>query len=77
MYKFVVSATVDDPDVIGDAKFTYKIIDNDNYWVDEHGGVEAKSGYTPQIGDKITVEVSYKCKSGAISKARKTFTIKI
>lgn len=77
MYKFVVSATVDDPDVIGDAKFTYKIIDNDNYLVDEYGGVEAKPGYTPQIGDKITVEVSYKCKSGAISKARKTFTIKI
>lgn len=41
------------------------------------GGVEAKPGYTPQIGDKITVEVSYKCKSCAISKARKTFTIKI
>lgn len=77
MDKFVVSATVDDPDVIGDAKFTYEIIDNDNYWVDEYGGVEAKPGYTPQVGDKITVEVSYKCKSGAISKARKTFTIKI
>ena len=36
MDKFVVSATVDDPDVIGDAKFTYEIIDNDNYWVDEY-----------------------------------------
>lgn len=28
---FNVSATVDDPDVVGDAKFTYKVIDNDNY----------------------------------------------
>lgn len=77
MSRFVVSATVDDPNVVGDAKFSYKIIDNDNYLIDEHGGVEAKPGYTPRIGDKITIEVSYKCKGKYVSKKRKTFTVKI
>ena len=76
MPKFTVSATVNDPKLIGDATFTYSIVDNDNYTIDDKGGVEAKPGYTPQIGDKITVEVTYKCGSGVISKKQKTFTIK-
>ena len=73
---FKVSATVDDPNVIGEAEFTYKILDNENYIVDSRGVVEPKDGYTPHIGEKITVEVSYKCK-GDISKTKKTFTVKI
>jgi hypothetical protein len=77
MYIFKVSATVDDPDVIGDAKFQYSIVDNDNFTVDNEGRVEAISGYTPKIGEKVTVEVSYKCRKGYISKSRKTFTIKL
>ena len=68
MGKFVVSTTVDDPDIIGGDRLIYNIIDNNNYCIDEYGGVEAKPGYITQIGDKITVEVNYKCKSGAISK---------
>ena len=38
MVKFVVSTTVDDPDMIGDDRLIYNIIDNDNYWIDEYGG---------------------------------------
>ncbi len=74
---FNVSATVDDPKVVGDAKFEYKIVDNDNYVIDKEGDVEARPGYTPKIGDKFTVEVSYRSKDGSISKKRKTFTIKV
>lgn len=77
MAKFVVSATVDDSRLKKDATFKYRITDNNNYIVDKNGGVEAKSGYTPQIGDKFTVEVSYRCDGGFISKAYKTFTVKI
>ena len=77
MYLFKVSATVDDPDIVGDANFSYSIVDNDNFIVDQNGVVETVSGYNPQIGEKVTVEVSYKCKGGAISKRRKTFTIKL
>ena len=75
LYK--VSATVSDPDVIGDAKFSYEIIDNENYTIDENGGVEAVPGYTPRIGDKYTVEVTYISSKGVISKNKKTFTIKV
>lgn len=77
MAKFVVAATVDHPMLQGDAVFNYDIIDNTNYVVDEHGGVEAKPGYTPQVGDKFTVEVSHRCGGGYISKTRKTFTVTI
>lgn len=77
MSKFVVSATVDDSRLKSDATFEYRIIDNHNYIIDQNGGVEAKPGYTPQIGDKFTVEVLYRCGGEFISKARKTFTVKI
>lgn len=77
MSKFVVSATVDDPRLRKNAVFNYKILDNHNYIIDKYGGVEAKPGYIPQAGDKFTVEVSYKCAGEFISKARKTFTVKI
>lgn len=77
MAKFVVSATVDDPKLKTDATFKYRITDNPNYVIDKDGGVEAKKGYTPQVGDKFTVEVTYKCKGDFLSKAYKTFTVKI
>lgn len=77
MSKFVISATVNDPRLKRDAKFTYKITDNDNYVIDKCGGVIAKEGYTPQVGDKFTVEVSYRCPGEFLSKAYKTFTVKI
>ena len=77
MSKFVVSATIDDPSLKADAIFKYRITDNRNYIIDKYGGVEAKPGYTPQIGDKFTVEVLYRCGGEFISKARKTFTVKI
>lgn len=77
MAKFVVSATVDDPNIKQDAVFGYHITDNNNYIIDKCGGVEAKAGYTPQIGDKFTVEVTYKCEGGFLSRAYKTFTVKI
>lgn len=77
MSKFVVAATVDDKKLTKDAKFTYKILDNDNYEVDSDGGVTAKDGYEPKIGDKFTVEVTYRCRGGYISKKTKTFTVKI
>lgn len=77
MSKFVVSATVDDPNLTKDATFSYRIVDNHNYVVDADGGVEAKEGYTPKVGDKFTVEVTYRCKRGYLSKARKTFTVKV
>lgn len=77
MAKFVVSATVDDLSLKKDATFKYRITDNDNYIIDKYGGVEAKPSYTPQVGDKFTVEVSYKCNGGFLSKAYKTFTVKI
>lgn len=77
MPKFVVSATVDDPKLANDAKFSWKIIDNDNYVIDKYGGVEARKGYTPKVGDTFTVEVSYICKGGFKSTERKTFTVKI
>ena len=77
MAKFVVSATVDDPSLKKDATFGYRIIDNNNYIIDKYGGVEAKPDYTPQIGDKFTVEVSYRCGGEFLSKAYKTFTVKI
>lgn len=73
---FKVSATVDDPKLKKDATFTYKILDNDHFTIDEEGRVEAIPGYTPQIGEKFTVEVTYKCENGIISKNKKTFTIK-
>jgi hypothetical protein len=73
---FKVSATVDDPNVIGEADFTYKILDNENYIVNSRGVVEAKDGYTPQIGDKITVEVIY-TSNGKVSRKTRTFTVKI
>lgn len=76
MAKFTVAATVNDPNLIGDAQFTYRILDNKNYEIDDRGGVQAKSGYKPQIGDKFTVEVCYECKDGHISKVQKTFTVK-
>lgn len=77
MSKFVVAATVDDSRIKKDATFGYRIIDNDNYVVDKYGGVEAKQGYTPQVGDKFTVEVTYLCKGDFLSKAYKTFTVKV
>lgn len=76
MAKFVVAATVDDPKLDKDAKFTYKILDNDNYIIDDYGGVCAKPGYTPKIGDQFTVEVTYVCKNKRTSKKTKTFTVK-
>lgn len=77
MSKFVVAATVDDPELQKDAKFSYRILDNKNYEIDECGGVTAKPGYTPVIGDKFTVEVSYRSKAGYVSTNIKTFTVKI
>lgn len=76
MGKFRVTATVDDPKVIGDAKFTYAILDNKNYEIDEDGGVSAVAGYKPQVGDKFTVEVTYICSNGRPSRETKTFTVK-
>jgi hypothetical protein len=75
---FKVSATVSDPKLKdkGDAQFSYRIVDNDNFTVDTDGNVEAVPGYSPQIGDKFTVEVSYRYNNGVVSKKRKTFTIK-
>ena len=46
MDKFIVSATVDDPDVIGDAKFTYKIIDNDIATQNAIDGLLQENGYS-------------------------------
>lgn len=77
MSKFVIAATVDDPNLKKDATFSYKILDNHNYIIDKNGGVQAKPGYTPKIGDKFTVEVSYRCAGEFVSKTRKTFTVKI
>lgn len=77
MSKFVVSATVNDPKLKTDAVFTFRMVDNDNYIIDENGGVCAKPGYKPVVGDKFTVEISYKCSDGYISKTQKTFTVKI
>lgn len=76
---FKISATVDDPKLKianKDASFSYKIIDNDNYIIDKEGNVKAIPGYSPKIGEKFTVEVSYKCENGKISKKTKTFTVK-
>ncbi|MEG0773664.1 hypothetical protein [Clostridium sp.] len=77
MSKFVVSATVDDKYIKGDAKFRYRIIDNPQYIIDDFGGVEAHKSYTPQIGDTFTVEVSYICPDGFRIRTNKTFTVKI
>lgn len=77
MSKFVVAATVDDPYLIKNAKFKYRILDNDNYQIDKFGGVTAKEGYAPKIGDKFTVEISYRCEAGYISRTTKTFIVKI
>lgn len=77
MAKFVVSATVDDSNLKKDATFQYRITDNNNYIIDKYGGVEAKPDYTPQIGDQFTVEVLYHNDRGFLSKAYKTFTVKI
>lgn len=77
MAKFVVSATIDDPSLKTDAIFEYRITDNRNYIIDKYGGVEAKPGYTPQIGDKYTVEALYRSNEGYIYKSYKTFTVKI
>lgn len=77
MSKFVVAATVDDPELRKNAKFSYRILDNENYEIDKFGGVTAKPGYTPVIGDKFTVEVSYRNKAGYVSTKIKTFTVKI
>lgn len=76
MSKFVVSATVDDPRLKTNAKFKYRITDNPNYIIDEYGGVEAKKGYTPQVGDKFTVEVIYKCRGEFLARSLKTFTVR-
>lgn len=76
MSKFVVAATVDDKSLKADAEFKYRILDNDNYTIDAYGGVSAKPGYQPKIGDQFTVEVTYLCKKGFISKTKKTFTVK-
>lgn len=73
---FKVSATVADPKLKKDATFTYRIVDNNNYTIDEEGNVEAIPGHKPQIGEKFTVEVTYKYESGIVSKKKKTFTIK-
>lgn len=78
MAKFVVSATVDDPSLTKNAVFKYRIIDNNNYIIDENGGVTAKPDYTPKVGDKFTVEVKYRNKNSLYySVAKKTFTVKI
>ena len=78
MSKFVIAATVDDPNLLIDAVFKYKILDNDNYIIDSNGGVTAKEGYTPKKGDKFTVEVKYRSKGSLYSSiARKTFLVKI
>ena len=66
---FNVSATVDDPNVVGDAKFEYKIVDNDNYVIDKEGDVEARPGYTPKIGDKFTFVTN----DGDLYEAKLTF----
>lgn len=78
MSKFVISATVDDPKLMTDAKFEYRILDNSNYVIDKNGGVTTKEGYSPKPGDKFTVEVIYRVKGFLYhSVARKTFTVKI
>ena len=77
MSKFVVAATVDDKELKTNAKFTYRIVDNSNYTIDKNGGVSAKPGYIPQIGDKFTVEVTYKDRYGYSFSKTKTFTVKI
>lgn len=77
MSTFVVSATVDDPWIKKDAIFNYRITDNRNYTIDKFGRIEAKAGYVPKIGDKITVEISYRCEREYLTKAYKTFTVKI
>lgn len=76
MAKFWVAATVDDPKVVGDATFSYRILDNENYEIDKDGGVSAVKGYVPQVGDKFTVEVTYISSKGKESKSVKTFTVK-
>ena len=75
MAKFTIAATVNDPTLTRDAKFEYRILDNNNYIIDSKGGVTAKSGYKPKDGDKFTVEVTYRFKDGKVSKAQKTFTV--
>ena len=77
MSKFVVAATVDDKELKTNAKFSYRIVDNSNYIIDANGGVTAKPGYTPQAGDKFTVEVTYRDKYGYSYSNTKTFTVKI
>lgn len=77
MSKFVVAATVDDPELQKNAKFSYRILDNENYEIDKFGGVTAKPGYTPVIGDIFTVEVSYRNRAGYVSRTIKKFTVKI
>ena len=77
MSKFVVSATIDDPSLKADATFEYRVTDNRNYIIDKYGGVEAKPGYTPQIGDKYTVETLYRSNEGYIYKSYKTFKYNI
>ena len=59
------------------AKFRYRILDNENYEIDKFGGVTAKPGYTPVIGDVFTVEVSYRNRAGYVSSTIKKFTVKI
>lgn len=77
MPKFVVSATVDDASLNKDAEFTWRIIEGgDRYTIDKDGGVSIKPGLTPCVGDKFTVEVSYRCKAGYVTKKTKTFTVK-
>lgn len=78
MPKFVVQATVGDKYFKNHKpKFKYKILDNENYIISESGGIEAKDGYTPKIGDKITVEVSCKDKYGNTFKNTQVFTVKV
>jgi hypothetical protein len=76
MSKFVVSATTDDKYVTGDAKFEYKILDNNNYTIDEFGGVSAKPDYIPQLGETFTVQVTYKNSYGYLVRKTKKFTVK-
>lgn len=78
MSKFVISATVDDPKLLNDATFKYRILDNNNYVIDSNGGVTSKDGYIPKVGDTFTVEVKYRSKGSLYySIAKKTFTVKI
>lgn len=73
--KFVIAATVDDISLKTNAKFKYRILDNENYEIDEFGGVSAVKGYEPQKGDKFTVEVRYIPKYGRASKKIRTYTV--